>query len=261
MAGTIDLSFRDDCAVAEIRVNNPHARNAISTGMWLQLTEVAERISSDSRIRAVLVRGSPDIFSAGADIADFEEARSDPARAKRYDGIVEQSCRAIEALPQPTVALIEGPCFGAGASLAAACDLRVATPTSKFAVPAAKLGLGYDSNGVRRFLRAFGAPATTQLLLTADPITAQRAHTLGAVHVLVEANDAEGAATSLLARLCANAPLTMKAAKLALHALTSRDDGLLDDANAVAGLADASADYREGRSAFLEKRKPVFRGL
>jgi enoyl-CoA hydratase len=260
MAGTIDLTMLNNGTVAGIRVNNPASHNAISSSMWMQLKQAAERIAGDPDVRAVLVRGNRNVFSAGADIADFEEARSDPERASRYDDLVEQACRAIEGLPKPTVALIEGPCFGAGASLAAACDLRVATPASKFAVPAAKLGLGYDSRGIRRFLRAFGAPATAQLLLTADAIAALRAHALGAVHVLVEADEAENAAMALITRLCANAPLTMEAAKLALYALSSCDSERLDAADAIAARADASADYREGRRAFLEKRQPVFRG-
>ncbi len=181
-------------------------------------------------------------------------------RRLEYDDHIEATCRLIENLPQPTIALIEGICFGAGASLAASCDLRVASEEACFAVPAARLGLGYDIHGMMRFNRVFGPQATIQLLLTADRLSAPRAYALGAVHILTPRDAVESAAFSLAQRIAANAPLTLSAAKAALQALTQNDPVLKAQALALAALANASMDYAEGRNAFLEKRAPQFTG-
>jgi enoyl-CoA hydratase len=147
-----------------------------------------------------------------------------------------------------------------GASLAASCDLRVASEDAVFAVPAAKLGLGYDVRGIQRFVRVFGAGATAFLLYTADRLSANRAHAFGAVHVLAPLAHSERVAFELADRIASNAPLTIRAAKLGIRAITQGVDGLLTEAERLASAADSSADYREGRTAFAEKRKPHFAG-
>ena len=258
MAGDIALTIDD--GIATLRLRNPERRNAISAAMWQSIGSFAQSAVSRDDILVVIIRGDGDLaFSAGADIVGFNEDRSGTGNAKAYDDLVEDTCRAIEAMPQPTLALINGPCMGAGASLAASCDLRIAAQSAFFAVPAGRLGLGYDPRGIKRMLRVFG-PLTAQILYTAQRILAPRLYDVGCVHVIAEDNDVEGAATSLARTIADNAPLTLKAVKSSIRALIANDPMLLAEAEKLSTQADASNDYAEGRAAFAEKRAPRFTG-
>jgi enoyl-CoA hydratase/carnithine racemase len=248
----------DACVV--LRLSNPNHKNALSTRMWRAIGEFAAQSSSDLSIRAVMIRGDGGLFSTGADVTDFAEGRSTAESGWVYDDLVEMTCRAVEGIRQPTIAVIEGICFGAGLSLAASCDLRIAGDDASFCVPAARLGLGYDMRGVARFNRIFGVSATTHMLLTADRLLAARAHALGAIQILAQTAEIDREVDGLLARVVANAPLTLKAAKAAQRALKSDEPSLTAEALVAARRADDSADYREGRQAFDEKRTPRFEG-
>jgi enoyl-CoA hydratase/carnithine racemase len=259
MAGDVAITVKDGVAV--LRLRNAERRNAISAPMWRAIAEFAASAEMRSDIRICILRGDGDqAFSSGADIAGFEESRSGASNAKSYDDLVEDTCRAVEATPQPTIALIRGACMGAGASLAASCDLRVASDDAFFAVPAARLGLGYDPRGIARFIRVFGAGITRQILYTAERIPAERAYALGVVHAIAPAADVEAVAQSLARTIAANAPLTITAAKASIRALIAGDADLLAKAQTLATEADASNDYAEGRKAFAEKRPPRFTG-
>ncbi|MDQ2735348.1 MAG: enoyl-CoA hydratase-related protein [Pseudomonadota bacterium] len=232
--------------------------------MWRDLQAFATEVASRTDIHVVIVQGDGNLaFSAGADISGFDSGRAGVSQAKVYDDGVEETCRAFEAIPQPTIALIRGPCIGAGASLAASCDLRVAADDAFFAVPAARLGLGYDPRGVQRFVRVFGAGSTQLLLYRAGRLAAIRAHALGVVHLLAPAVELDAVVALLAQEIAANAPLTLKAAKVAIRAAMLSGVGadvLTAQAHALAVAADASADYLEGRRAFDEKRPPRFTG-
>ena len=258
MTGSIEITRAH--GVATLRLCNPIKRNAISLPMWHELAAFAGEIGAAKDIRVVVVRGHGDLaFSAGADISGFDETRTGENGPRAYDEFLDATCSAIEAIPQPTVALIKGACMGAGCSLAASCDLRVAAEGAFFAVPAARLGLGYDPRQIARLVRVFGAGAVRQMLFTADRLPAARAHALGAVHVL--ASDAEAAARDIVGRIGANAPLTLRAVKLAIRALAGDEaPGLAAQAERLYAGADRSADYAEGRRAFAEKRAPRFTG-
>jgi enoyl-CoA hydratase/carnithine racemase len=259
-SGRIGIEYRD--GMAFVTLENARRLNAISAAMWGQLQAFAIAVAERDDVGVVLIRGEGDrAFSAGADISGFEAGRAGLSQAKAYDDGVEHACLAFERIPQPTLALIRGACVGAGASLAASCDLRVAADDAFFAVPAAKLGLGYDPRGVRRLVRVFGLDAARTLLYTAGRLPAARAHALGAVHTLAPAAELESAALALGRSIASNAPLTVRAAKAAIRAALSPADGALADAaQAMAEAADASADYVEGREAFLAKRRPRFTG-
>ena len=210
--------------VATLRLRNPDRRNAVSSAMWRAIRVFAADVSASKDVRVVVIRGDGDkAFSAGADIADFEIARSGAANARAYDDLVEDTCQLIEAIARPTLAVIIGPCMGAGASLAASCDLRIAADNAFFAVPAARLGLGYDPRGIKRFLRVFGASATCELIFTAERLPAQRAYQLGTVSALVAMADIERTAAEWTRRIADNAPLTIAAAKSAIRAHVSGD--------------------------------------
>lgn len=259
MAGSIAITVED--GIARLVLSNPERRNAISSGMWQALAAFATEAARRHDIRVAILRGEGALaFSGGADISDFDAARSDASSAQSYDDIVESACAAIEALAFPTLALIHGACVGAGAALASSCDLRIAADDSFFAVPAARLGLGYDPRGLPRLLRVFGGQGTRQLFFTAERLAAARAHEMGAIDLLAPAGEVDAAADKLALRMAENAPLTLKAAKLSIRAAESAHGALLAEAKRATGAANASADYREGRLAFAEKRAPRFTG-
>lgn len=247
--------------IATLRLANADRRNAISVVMWQKIAAFAAELPSRRDIRVVVIRGDGDLmFSAGADISDFASARSGGGNARAYDDLVETTCRAIEAVPQPTIGVIFGGAMGAGASVAASCDMRIAADDAFFAVPAAKLGLGYDPRGIARFIRVFGSGAARQVLYTADRLPAARAYALGGVHALAPKAEVEAAAVALAQKIAGNAPLTIKAAKAAIRALVTDDADAMAEAERLYAAADASADYAEGRKAFAEKRPPRFTG-
>lgn len=261
MAAPGDIAIDVADGIAMLRLVNPARRNAISTVMWNKIAAFADEVRSRSDIRVVIIRGDGDLmFSAGADISDFATARSGEGNARAYDNLVEETCRKIEAIPQPTIGMVYGGCMGAGSSVAASCDLRIAADDAFFAVPAAKLGLGYDPRGIARFIRVFGSGATRQVLFSADRLPAARAHVLGAVHILAAKSEVAARTGELARQIAGNAPLTIKAAKAAIQALLVNDSELLGEAERLYAAADASSDYVEGRRAFAEKRSPRFTG-
>jgi enoyl-CoA hydratase len=245
--------------LADVVLENSVRKNAISASMWHTLRTFADAARNDTSLKAIIVRGSDTVFSAGADIAGFEAGRSGHSSSD-YDDLVETTACAFEELPQIVIAAVAGPCIGAGATLACACDFRVAEQESFFAVPAARLGLGYDPRGISRFLRVFGDSATREMLLLGSRTHAARAHGIGAVNELVAKGEAVGTAHRIANVAMSLAPLTQQASKFALRELsTSRavSKAALD----LAAVADASRDYGEGRAAFSEKRLPRFTGL
>ncbi len=261
MAAPGDITIDIADGIATLRLANPARRNAISTVMWHKIGAFAQEVATRKDVRVVIIRGEGDeMFSAGADISDFATARSGEGNARAYDDLVENTCLAIEAIPQPTIGVIFGGCMGAGSSVAASCDMRIAASDAFFAVPAAKLGLGYDPRGITRFIRVFGAGATRQVLFTADRLPASRAHELGAVHVIAAKAEVTALAAALAQKIAGNAPLTIKAAKAAIRALTTSNADLMAEAWRFYADADASTDYAEGRLAFAEKRPPRFTG-
>lgn len=257
--GDIVIDIAD--GIATLRLASPARRNAISTAMWQKIATFAAEVGERRVVRVVIIRGEGELmFSAGADISDFATARSGEGNARAYDDLVETTCRAIEAIPQPTIGVIFGGAMGAGSSVAASCDMRVAADDAFFAVPAARLGLGYDPRGIARFIRVFGAGATRQVLFTAGRLPASRAYALGAVHAIAAKADVDAVAAELAKQIAGNAPLTIKAAKAAIRALGTADADLMAEAERFYAAADASADYAEGRKAFAEKRPPRFTG-
>lgn len=250
-----------DGPIATVTLSNPARRNAISVGMWRALAAFARDTHGDHDIRCVIVRGEGrQAFSGGADISGFAQSRSGSSNARDYDDLVENACVAIEAMRCPSIALIYGPCVGAGSAVAASCDIRMAAAGSFFAVPAARLGLGYDPRGIARLLRVMGQAAAGEILFTAERFPVERAAMMGAVARVARADEIEGLAADLARRIASNAPITVTAAKAALRAHAVGDAAGLEEAMNLYALADGSEDYSEGQAAFLEKRTPQFRG-
>lgn len=226
--------------------------------MWQTLAEMVSEADHDPAIRLITLRGHAGTFVSGADISEFEETRSTPERAAHYEAANGAAFSALRDSRTPTLALIEGFCFGGGVGLAAACDLRLASSTARFAIPAAKLGLAYPREGIRDLVQLIGHAATKRLLFTADPMEAEVALRIGFIEDLAGEGNFDNDAEKLISTILSRAPLTQVATKSSIAA--SFDELLADQAQEDTKACFASEDFREGRQAFLEKRNPTFKG-
>lgn len=247
--------------MAFLVADNPGRFNAFTAGMWAAIPQRIAEAEADPDVRVIILRGAGEkAFSAGADISEFEGARTGD-NAKAYDKLNHDAFNAIMTAQKPVLAMIHGHCLGGGLGIAACCDLRIADDKAQFAIPAAKLGLGYNPRWVGALLAMAPASRIKELLFTGRRFGAADALAMGLVDRVVPAADLDGTVRALALEIAANAPLSVKAAKLTIDELTrhpaSPDLAKLD---AAIDACFTSADYAEGRRAFLEKRKPQFEG-
>jgi enoyl-CoA hydratase/carnithine racemase len=251
-----------EAGIARLIVNNPEKRNAVSLSMWQAMAEAIAGFAADPAVRVLILSGAGGrAFVSGADISRFAEERSGEEAVARYNAAAEATYAALAAFPRPVIAAIEGACVGGGLALALCCDIRLAAEDARFGLPAARLGLGYPYAGIARLVAAVGRAAAAEILFTAELFDAAHAKEWGLVNRLVLPGEAVAAAEAMAARIAANAPLTIAAAKRALIE-QAKDPGERDLAvvEAMVRAAFASADYREGQAAFREKRPPRFIG-
>lgn len=249
-------------AIATVIFNRPHLRNAISLAMWREIARVAEGLGKDESVRAVVFRGvGTEAFASGADISEFKEVRKDVATAQAYSKETEAAYRAVRSCPKPTVAMIYGFCMGGGMALAMACDLRFAAEGSKFGIPAARLGIVYGLESTRLLVHLVGPAYAKDILFSARTLEAQEAFAIGFVDRLLPMAELEPHTYDYLGKLAANAPLSVRGAKLIIEAaLEDGGAGRAAEIHALALQAFESEDYKEGTRAFLEKRRPRFQG-
>ncbi len=261
--GTVALIREPGDPVAILEIRNARRRNAISSAMWSGMVRIAQEVAADPKdLRVLMVRGEGTVaFSAGADISEFDKIRHDNKASRDYDTLVEEACRALETLPVPTIAVLRGPCMGGALSVAGSCDFRICETTAVFALPAVRLGLGYDVAGIHRVLRLVGFAAAKEILLSGNTIDAARAKEVGLVHRVSEPADLDATARAFAEGLARNAPLPIAAMKKTLDRLTEIDVASYDDCQKLLTACNDSADYQEGRDAFREKRQPRFRGV
>jgi enoyl-CoA hydratase/carnithine racemase len=252
-----EIELARDGAVLAVTLNRPQRRNALTLAMWQELRRLAEEAGADDSVRALVLTGAGEHFCAGADIAEFGANRADLAQTRAYDELVDEACAAFGRVPKPVIAAIRGFCLGGGTGVALACDFRIAAPDARFGIPAARLGIVYGLAETQSLLATVGLPRAKRLLFTAERIPAEEARRIGLVDEI--AADPLEAARAMAATMAANAPLSIAGAKAILNGLAA---GTLaaEEAHALSGRASESEDYREGRTAFLEKRAPVFRG-
>ncbi|MEP9379238.1 enoyl-CoA hydratase [Aquabacter sp. CN5-332] len=258
----MSIVYSTEGALARITLAQPAKMNAMTFEMWSALPGCVAQAEADPTVRAIVLEGAGDkAFCAGADISQFGERRTGAEAVAAYDEAVAQGVAALIGAAKPTVAVIRGICFGGGFGLALACDIRLARGDARFRVPAARLGLGYGFDGVSLIARKLGPDAAADILFSARILDAAEAERLGVVAKAWSSETFEAECSAYLGALAINAPLTLMAAKRALIEL-ARPEGERNTA-AVADLVArcfASADYKEGQTAFKEKRPPNFTG-
>ena len=250
-------------ATGHVIFNNPERHNAVSLEMWDAVEEALSAFVDDERVRVVILSGAGGkAFVSGADISKFEQERGSKDATAHYNARLKVVYDIIENYPKPTMAMIDGFCIGGGLNLAACTDMRIASAKSRFAMPAAKLALGYPFDAIRRLVNAVGAAAAKQMMFTAKSIDADTALRLGLVQEVVADGELAERVDEMAGTIAGNAPMTVAAMKFiatqVMHPDPSARD--LDRCDAMVAACFESEDYVEGRKAFMEKRKPDFKG-
>jgi enoyl-CoA hydratase/carnithine racemase len=249
--------------VATITINRPDQRNAVTYEMWQQLAALVAKLKASNEVRVVILRGAgTQAFSAGADIAEFEETRRNSALAIKYHGAVEEALRDVANLPKPTIAMVAGFCVGGGLELAISTDLRIGADNSRFGMPTAKLGIVMPHWEMSRLVRLVGTGPAMDMVLTARLVEADEALRIGLISRLVPLADIERVTNQVAAEIAAYAPLSHRWHKEIMETVLQTPDlgGLTAEEATLPFACFDTEDFQEGRRAFLEKRKPEFRG-
>jgi enoyl-CoA hydratase len=250
-----------DGSIGWMTFNKPGRRNAVSLDMWETIPAILDRFELDPAVRVVVLKGAGDqAFVSGADISQFEKARSSPETNAHYEQISEEAGRRLAAFPKPTIAMIRGFCIGGGLAIAIGCDIRIANEGARFGIPAARLGLGYAATGVKQLMELVGPSFTKEIFFTARHFSATEALEMGLVNRVV----ADGALEDYTRQYCAtisdNAPMTTYALKRTVGELVRGEKADLVACDQLVKACFESEDFIEGRRAFMEKRRPMFLG-
>ncbi|MBV9118937.1 MAG: enoyl-CoA hydratase/isomerase family protein [Acetobacteraceae bacterium] len=248
--------------VGTVTFNQPEKRNAMSIEMWAGLGQILDEFEADPSVRAVILTGAGDnSFVSGADISQFEKNRANADAQAEYERLTSGGRAKLGAFPKPTIARIRGFCLGGGLAIAMQADLRVAAEGSQFGIPAARLGIAYGFDGLTKLVQLVGPAHARMILYTAERIDAREAERIGLINKAVPEAELDQVVLGIARRIAENAPLSVRASKVTISEVMNDpgDRDLESVARATAACFD-SADYREGRTAFLEKRRPRFQG-
>ncbi|HWM81152.1 MAG TPA: enoyl-CoA hydratase [Pseudolabrys sp.] len=262
MTTTDKMLSRKEGRIGYLTFNNPERHNAVSLEMWEAAADYLEAFRADDNVRVVIVSGAGGkAFVSGADISKFEKERSSQESVDRYNAAVERANNAFYRFPKPIIAMIRGYCIGGGLGLALCCDMRICTEGSKFAVPAAKLGLGYGYEGLKKLVDLVGPSFAKEIFFTARQFTAAEAQAMGLVNRVLPDGELEDYVRNYAETIAGNAPLTVDAVKFIVEqTMTDESRRDLERCETLVQACFASNDYIEGRKAFMEKRKPAFTG-
>ncbi len=251
-----------DGAIGWMIFNKPERRNAVSLDMWEAIPEILHRFENDPAVRVIVLKGAGDkAFVSGADISQFEKSRSNPEANVHYERISEAASKALADCGKPTIAMIRGYCIGGGLAIAIGCDLRIAAEGSKFGVPASRLGVGYGASGVKKAVDLVGPAFTKEIFFTARHFSADEAVSMGLINRVVREDDLESYTRGYCATIADNAPMTMNTLKRTVAEVLRGHQADWDLCDRLVKDCFASQDFIEGRRAFMEKRRPVFRGV
>jgi enoyl-CoA hydratase/carnithine racemase len=254
------LRVERDGPVGRLVLDNPDRRNAIGADMWRGIPPAMGGFNDDASIRCIVIRGEgTQAFAAGADISEFEKNRSSEGDVKEYEAATSAAHHAIESSPKPVVALIHGFCVGGGLAVALSCDLRYADASSRFAIPAARLGLGYGVHGTGRLVATVGHAAAREIMFSARRCDAAEALAMRLVNRVLPDAQLDDYVRKVALELAANAPMTIAASKAVINAVVE-PKGDFSAAEAAVARCMRSEDYIEGRRAFMEKRPAQFKG-
>jgi enoyl-CoA hydratase len=249
-------------AVGWIVFNQPAKRNAINGAMWRGIPKAMAQYDADPEVRCVAFRGAgTEAFASGADISEFEEIRAQKSSVAEYDGLLDQVLHSIQDSRKPSVAMIYGFCMGGGLEVALACDLRYCGRSAQFGIPAAKLGLAYNVEGHKRLIETVGHARAREIMFLGRRYNAEEGFAMGLVSQVFHDAELESAVGRIIGQLCENAPLSIANSKTIIEEYV-KASGAPDEANMTAAIERCakSGDYQEGRRAFMEKRKPAFKG-
>jgi enoyl-CoA hydratase/carnithine racemase len=249
-------------AVGWIVFDQPAKRNAINGAMWRGIPRAMAQFDADPEVRCVAFRGAgTEAFASGADISEFDQIRAQKSSVTQYDDLLDQVLHSIQDSRKPSVAMIYGFCMGGGLEVALACDLRYCGTSGQFGIPAAKLGLAYNAEGHKRLLETVGHARAREIMFLGRRYGADEAFAMGLVNRVFPDAELEGEVTKIITQLCENAPLSIANSKTIIEEYV-KSAGAPDAAHMAAAMdrCAKSDDYQEGRRAFMEKRKPRFRG-
>lgn len=251
-----------DGPIGWLTFNHPERRNAMSMDMWQGLGDALEAFQADPAVRVVVMRGAGGrAFVSGADISEFDQHRATAEQKDAYGEATAKGNRWLRQLEKPLIAMVQGFCIGGGLAISLSADVRIATPGSTFGIPAARLGLGYGFSGLAALARLVGPSVARDILFSARFLPADEALRVGLINRIVPEEELETEVRRYAEMIAGNAPLTVHAAKVALREW-EREAGSRDLArvDALVNACFDSDDYREGRRAFAEKRRPIFHG-
>ncbi|MBM4258140.1 MAG: enoyl-CoA hydratase [Deltaproteobacteria bacterium] len=263
MSSAQPLLFHKEAPLAWITFNRPERRNAVSLEMWQAIPDFVAQVAADNDIRVLLIRGAGDeAFISGADISQFGSVRANADTTQTYDRATGTALASLATLEKPVVAMINGICFGGGCSVAVMCDLRICSDDSRFCIPAARLSVAYPvERGVERLVHVVGAANATEILVTARVYNAAEALRMSLVNQVVPKAELESYTRDYALKIADNAPLSVASHKFFVRestkAATLRD---MDKIRAWSTRCFNSDDYKEGVTAFMQKRRPKFQG-